>query len=383
MKFKQKKNVPLYEQVTDNIRAEISSGKLKPQDRLDSHKILAKKYGVSLITIKRALSDLATEGVVYSRGRVGTYVEENGSRKSSIRSSFIGLVLEDLKSPFFSLIVQNVEAYASRKGYHLLLSNSSSQPDKEETLIRRYFELGVSGLIVASMSHEYTASHFLQKINEEQYPLIMVSYIKDPDMYYVGTDHEEGGYIATRHLIQMGYQKLGFVNGEPDNAVGELRKNGFMRALKEHDLPVREEFMYRLSQRGEWHDFSSGYEIGEKFVNLARKPEAMFIYNDLSALGFEQAVLDHGLSIPDDVAIVGFDGIERGQYAPVPLTTIQQPFTTIGSVAVENLIKRIEGQPVNTKTVLEPKIVIRESCGARNKNNPDSLAAASSQADNA
>ena len=112
MKFKQKKNVPLYEQVTDNIRAEISSGKLKPQDRLDSHKILAKKYGVSLITIKRALSDLATEGVVYSRGRVGTYVEENGSRKSSIRSSFIGLVLEDLKSPFFSLIVQNVEESA-------------------------------------------------------------------------------------------------------------------------------------------------------------------------------------------------------------------------------------------------------------------------------
>jgi LacI family transcriptional regulator len=89
----------------------------------------------------------------------------------------------------------------------------------------------------------------------------------------------------------------------------------------------------------------------------------MFTYNDLSALGFEQAVLDGGLIIPDDVALVGFDGIERGQFAPVPLTTIQQPFDQIGAMAVENLIKRIEGQPVNTKTVLLPTLIVRKSCG--------------------
>jgi DNA-binding LacI/PurR family transcriptional regulator len=74
--------------------------------------------------------------------------------------------------------------------------------------------------------------------------------------------------------------------------------------------------------------------------------------------------LNYGFAVPDDVAIVGFDGIERAQYAPVPLTTVEQPFDRIGSLAVENLIKRIEGQPVNIKTELQPKLVIRASCGA-------------------
>ncbi len=364
MRARAKKDTPLYEQVADSIRSEIASGLVKPDEQLGSHAVLAKKHGVSLITIKRALSDLANEGLVYARGRRGTYVQKGGPNRLSLQSSTIGLVLSDLKSPFFSLIVQSIEAYASHKGYNLLISNSGERPEKEESLIRHYHDMGVSGMIIASMTHEYTATHFLKKINKEHYPLIMVSYIRDPDVYFVGTDHEEGGYLATRHLIRAGYSRIGYINGERDNAVGDLRHRGFLRALEEGGLPVRDEFVFQLRQRGEWYDYSSGYEIGEQFVELGNRPEAMFVYNDLSALGFEQAILDHGLSVPDDVAIIGFDGIERGQYAPVPLTTVEQPFDKIGSLAVENLIKRIEGLPVNTKTELVPRLVIRKSCGA-------------------
>lgn len=363
MKFKPRNALPLYEQIADHIRSDIASGKIKPDEQLKSQQLLAKEYGVSLITIKRALSDLANEDLLYSKGRKGTYVQKLGSKKRSLGSNSIGMVLRDMKSPFFSLIMQNIEAFASQEGYSLLISNSTRQPDKEEALIRQFYDMGVSGLIIASMTHEYTASHFLRMIHEQNYPLVMVSYIKDRDIPFVGTDHEQGGYLATKHLINLGYKKIGFINGELNNAVGDLRKDGFVRALQEHNLPVREDFVYRLRQRGEWNDYSSGYDIGERFVGLSQRPDAMFIYNDLSALGFEQAVLDGGLIIPDDVALVGFDGIERGQFAPVPLTTIQQPFDQIGAMAVENLIKRIEGQPVNTKTVLLPTLIVRKSCG--------------------
>jgi DNA-binding LacI/PurR family transcriptional regulator len=364
MKPKPKKSLPLYEQVAESIRTDIASGKIRPDEQIESHQLLAKKHGVSLITVRRALTDLANEGLVYSRGRRGTFAQKPGPRRSSLELSTIGVVLQDLRSPFFSLIVQSLEAYSSYKGYNLLISNSAQQLEKEENLIRHYYDIGVSGMIIASMTHEYTASHFLRKINDEHYPLIVVSYIKDPDVYFVGTDHEEGGYMATKHLVDAGYRRIGYINGEQNNAVGELRRNGYIRALKDAGLPLREEFIYQLRKGGEWHDYSSGYEIGETFVRLADRPEAMFIYNDLSALGFEQAVLNYGFAVPDDVAIVGFDGIERAQYAPVPLTTIEQPFDRIGSLAVENLIKRIEGQPVNIKTELQPKLVIRASCGA-------------------
>jgi DNA-binding LacI/PurR family transcriptional regulator len=362
-----KKPIPLYQQVADSIRADVMSGRIESGEQLGSHHALARKYEVSLITIKRALNDLVRDGILYSRAGKGTFVHDTSATRLSLGTKTIGLVLRDLKSPFFSLITQSVEEYASQKGYILLLSNSSQQIEKEENFIRHFHEIGVSGLIIASMSHEYTASALLREIFEKNYPCIVVSYFKDPDVYFVGTDHEQGAYMATRHLLSVGHRSIGYVDGELGNVVGELRKKGYLRALAEKGLSVPDQFIFRLRERGEEHDYSSGYEVGKIFAKQTGRPEAMFIYNDLAALGFEQAVLDSGLQVPDDVAIIGFDGIERGQYARVPLTTIQQPFDRIGALAVENLIKRIEGKPVEIKTVLEPRLIIRESCGAHKK----------------
>jgi DNA-binding LacI/PurR family transcriptional regulator len=359
-----KKPVPLYRQVADSIRSEVISGKLNAGAQLGSHQELARKYEVSLITVKRALNDLIRDGVLYSRAGKGTFVHDALETRVSLGTKTIGLVLRDLKSPFFSLIVHNVEEYASRKGYNLLLSNSAQRIEKEENLIRHFYDIGVNGLIIASLSHEYTASHFLREIVGKEYPCVVVSYIKDPDIYFVGTDHEEGGYMATRHLLNVGHKKIGYVDGESGNVVGGLRRNGYLRALREKQISVPEQFIFRLRKGGEENDFASGYEVGSAFAALVDRPDAMFVYNDLAALGFEEALMESNLRIPEDVAIVGFDGIERGQYAKVPLTTIQQPFDRIGALAVENLIKRIEGQSVDVKTVLEPRLIIRESCGA-------------------
>lgn len=367
MSIDHKKSAPLYRQIADSIRSEIVSGKLKVGDQLGSHHNLVRRYGVSLITVKRALHELRNEEVLYSRAGKGTYVSQRPKKKAATSSKTIGLVLTDLKSPFFSMIVHGIEEHASTKGYSLIISNSSQQRSKEENLLRHLYAIGVDGLLVVSMTHEYTASDFLRKIHSEQYPYVMVSYVKDPDIYYVGTNHEQGGFLATKHLIDCGYRKIGFINGETGNLVGELRHTGFVRALKESRLQPLEQYMYRLRLKGEWHDYDSGYEVGIAFAGLADRPEAMFIYNDLSALGFQQAVLDKGLRLPEDVAIVGFDGIDRGQYAPVPLTTIQQPFDQIGAAAVENLTRRIEGHSATIKTILEPTLVVRESCGASTK----------------
>ncbi len=367
MKIDPKKRTPLHRQVADILRAEISDGKLKINEQLGSHRELAEKYGVSLITVKRALNDLIQEGLLYSRVGKGTFVQQSSARKILPGAKSIGLVLQDLKSPFFSLIVHNVEAYASSKGYNLLLSNAAEKSDKEESVIQHFYDIGVSGIILASMTHQYTAPAALRRIHEMNYPCVMVSYVKDPDIYFVGTDHVVGGYLAAKHLLDLDHRDIGYVNGEPGNAVGDLRKEGFAKALQEAGVPIKEKYLFHLRRGGEWNDYSSGYDAGEEFVRRPNRPTAMFVYNDLAALGFEQAVLDCGLSVPGDVAIVGFDGIERGQYAPVPLTTIQQPFDKIGWLAVENLIKRIEHQPVNTKTVLAPAIVIRPSTATQSK----------------
>ncbi|MCX6137125.1 MAG: GntR family transcriptional regulator [Ignavibacteriales bacterium] len=363
--------IPLYRQIRDSLREEIASGELPVGAQVASHQDLAKQYGVSLITVKRALADLINEGILFGRAGKGTFVTKQPSPQPQFQKT-IGLVLKDIKSPFFSLIVHSVEAYASKCGFHLLLSNTASRMEKEESQIRQFVGLGVGGLIIASMTHEYSTSEALRELHEKHFPFVMVSYIKDPDIHFVGTDHEDGGFLATEHLIKIGYKRIGYVSGETGNEVGELRRKGYLRALKTHGMTPELGFQFHLRLRGEWNDFNSGYEIGKEFLFRPDKPDAMFIYNDLSALGFEQALIDGGLRVPEDVAIVGFDDIERGQYAPSPLTTIQQPTSSIGAIAVEHLLKMIDNVSVPTRMILKPALIVRESCGAKARTRKDS-----------
>jgi DNA-binding LacI/PurR family transcriptional regulator len=190
---------------------------------------------------------------------------------------------------------------------------------------------------------------------------VVVSYITDPDICFVGTDHQEGGFIATEHLVKSGYRKIGYINGEKGNLCGEERKNGYLKALKKHTIPINEKYEYRLPLGGEWNDFRSGYKIGKSFLQQSEKPEAVFAYNDLVALGFQKAILEGGLKIPQDVAIVGFDNIDECSTAAVPLTTINQPTDKIGNIAVDVLYRKCRGEEVDIRYVLKPQLVVRES----------------------
>jgi len=118
---------------------------------------------------------------------------------------------------------------------------------------------------------------------------------------------------------------------------------------------------FHLRMRGERHDYQSGYEIGKRFRKLSVKPDAVFVYNDLSALGFEDAILEQGLRVPDDIAIVGFDDIERGAYAPVPLTTVRQPAGLIGKKAVDVLVNLMNRKNGSHRRILKTELIVRKS----------------------
>jgi DNA-binding LacI/PurR family transcriptional regulator len=197
----------------------------------------------------------------------------------------------------------------------------------------------------------------------------MVSYIADEEIPFVGSDHQLGGYMATEYLIKLGYKTIGYINGETGNLVGDLRRRGYEEAMRTHGRRIDKRLVYHLRLKGEWHDYQSGYEIGKRFRKLDPRPDALFIYNDLSALGFEDAILAQGMKIPEDVAIIGFDDIDRGEYAAVPLTTVRQPTTMIGKQAVELLLKLMNGKNGSLRNVLKPELIIRESCAA-NKTHP-------------
>jgi DNA-binding LacI/PurR family transcriptional regulator len=356
---------PLYQQIVDDIKSKIAAKELKAGDQLGSHAELSTFYHVSLITVKKALATLINDGVVFSRVGKGTFVAQHTSDARHDSHPTIGLVIQDIRSPFFSRVMHSVENAAYELGYHVLISNSSGKAEKEEAQIARFREFGVKGMIIASMSHKYHASPTIRKMLHQGFPFAMVSYIADKDVPFIGSDHEQGGFLATEYLVKQGYQRIGYINGEWGNMVGELRRHGFERALKVYGRRVDKRLQFHLRMRGEKHDYQSGYEIGKKFRALSLQPDAVFVYNDLAALGFEEAILEQGLRIPEEVAIVGFDDIDRGEYAQVPLTTMRQPSALIGTYAVELLVKLMNGKNTALRRILKPELIIRESSGRK------------------
>lgn len=362
---------PLYEQIVSDIRGKIEKGILKPGDQLGTQQEMAREYEVSLITIKAALSELVNEGYLFTRVGKGTYVAERPKSKVNLTTQkTVGLVLRDLKHPYFSMIVHSIEERAYEMGFNVLLASSSGNLEKEEAQINHFRQMGVDGLIIASLSMEYRATSYIQQLHQENFPYIMVSYMHDPDYWYVGADHEHGGFLATEHLIRLGYKSVGYVHVGKGNLLSEVRKNGYYRALTEYKQSFRADDVFFLgseeSDAGrDRHEL--GAEFGKKFAGMTQRPESLFFYNDIVALGFLQSVTEAGLRVPDDVGIVGFDDSTVARYASVPLTTIHQPVDLIGKLAVEIIQKRIDKEDIGNRTILKPTLVIRESCGARKR----------------
>lgn len=363
---------PLYLQIERALKTKIEKGVLNPGDQLGSQQELATEFNVSLITIKKALANLIEQGVLFSRVGKGTFVAERIKAKKigNVNQKTIGLVLSDINHSYFSMIVHSIEERAYELGFNILLSNSSGSIEKEENQIDHFRSLGVDGMIIASLSGEYRATEFLQNLHKDNFPYIMISYIHDPEYWYVGSDNELGGFIATEHLIKTGYESIGYVHVGKGNLLSEVRKNGYYRALMEYGKPYSSDFIYYLDSNKQdiaSERFQLGKDFCTRFAGLERKPQALLFYEDMVALGFLAEAKGKSIRVPEDVAVVGYDDVHISRYTSVPLTTIHQPIDSIGKKAVEILKSRIDGTDVGNRTVLKPTLIIRESCGSMRK----------------
>ena len=363
---------PLYEQIEEDIKNKILTNELVKGDRVGSHSELTNQYGVSIITVKKALNNLISKGFLYTRVGKGTYVAEPNikSGKQFSGHKTIGLVLKDINHPFFSMIVHSIEERAYELDYTLLLSSSSNKIEKEEHQINHFREMGVDGLIIASLSLQYRATPYIQKLHDENFPYIMISYMHDPQYWFIGSDNEKGAFLATEHLIKTGYKKIGYVYLGRDNLLTEVRKNGYARALMEYNFPYNTKNIF--SYADEKYDMGEnriklGYKFGKEFAKMNDRPEALLFYGDTTALGFVKAMISCGIKVPNEVAVIGYDDIALASLAAVPLTTIRQPTQKIGAQAVDVIHKRINKEEIMNRIIYEPELVVRESCGGKKK----------------
>src|SRR6266508_835912 len=224
------------------------------------------------------------------------------------------------------------------------------------------------------MSRTYRISEPIQALHDAGFPYVMVSYTEGEDVPFIGMDLDNAGYLATQHLLAMGRRRIGYIGDKFGSIMCELRGKGYRRALEQSGIPADPAFEFEYPFEGEWNDYRSGYAVGERVAGLADKPDAMFVHNDLGALGFQDALLDRGIRVPDDIAVVGLDDIELAGRARVPLTTVRQPVDRIGALAVDYLLARLRGEQPPIRQILPPQLIVRRSSGAPPEESTEAVA---------
>jgi LacI family fructose operon transcriptional repressor len=329
---------------------------------MPSIKDVALAAGVSTATVSRVLAN-KSRIKDETRQRVLDSIEQLNYRPNLIarslraqKSAKIGLVVSDIRNPFFTAIGRAVEDAAYEQGYSVLMCNTDENPDKEEMYLNLLHDENVAGIIF-SPTQQFSAG---LKSYTSNIPFVIIDRsVESRDVDMVLLDNVAAAHELTMHLIENGYKKLAGLFGDA-STTGRERNRGFNKALKEHQLsPTAVHFIApRIKQ---------GYETTMALLKQERgNVDAIFTSNSLLTAGAFQAIRDSQLTVPEDVALVGFDETTWGALVDPPITLIAQPTEEIGRTATELLFQRIDEPHRLPKTVtLKGRLLVNGSSAPR------------------
>jgi LacI family transcriptional regulator len=332
-------------------------------------KDIAQELGISIGTVSKVLRDhpdisQETRERVRNRMRELKYRPNLAARALVTgRSYTIGLVVPDLVHPFFGEVAGGLSSALRKKGYSLIISSSDEDDEAERLGVDQLLARRVDALILASSQRD---PGFLEHLDEQKTPYVLID--RRPmasKVNFVGVNDEEIGRIATEHLIKMGCRRIAHIGGPAiSTAVGRLR--GYQRALEIYSLNVDPKYIISREHADEASDVT-GYEAMKELLTGSRPPDGVFCYNDPTAMGAMQAAIELGVSIPDQLALIGSGNVRYAKFLRVPLSTIDQQSTEIGTRAAKLALKLIESKtPVKASTVLlAPELIVRESSSRR------------------
>jgi LacI family transcriptional regulator, galactose operon repressor len=328
-------------------------------------KQIAADLGVSVTTVSKVLNEAPDIGRA-TRARVLAYVERHGYRPNAVarslslqRTATFGVVIPDLMHSFFVEIVAAMDEVVAPRGYRLLFSNSGENVVKERSDLDALIERQVDGLVVAPAASTANEDQ-LRRIVQRGTALVMVD--RDDHRaircHRVLTDDLAVGRLATEQLIGRGHHFIGHLAG-PGIAHARRRLEGYRDALSAHGIPFRESLVV-----GDSFLEADGYRAMCELLGRTPRPTAVFAANDPIAIGAMKAVFAAGLSIPEDIAIVGAGDIAHGDLLRVPLTTVTWSRRDMGTRAAELLLAQLANpRMAPERVIVPPSLLVRDSCG--------------------
>jgi DNA-binding LacI/PurR family transcriptional regulator len=324
---------------------------------------VARSAGVSIATVSRVANGNARVRP-RTAARVRAAMERLGYRPHALarglaarRSHTIGLLITDITAPYFPDIVRGAQESAEAAGYVVLLGDASVHTASEDLLVKRLLERRIDGLIVASSR---TTDEYARQLRSEDVPVVCINGPLGQFPHAVQIDQRTGARLAIEHLAGLGHERIAHITGPTGVPTRAERLAAFRAVMRERGLT----YDPALIATGV-STIEDARSATVELLGMAEPPTAVFAYNDRLAVGVYQAIRAARLSVGRDVSVVGFDDVSLTEWLDPPLTSVRQPRREMGRIAVEVLLKAVEGKPAPELVVVQPSLVVRASTGPR------------------
>jgi DNA-binding LacI/PurR family transcriptional regulator len=325
-----------------------------------SIKDIARLAHVSHSTVSRALQNSPLVNARTAE-KIRQIALASGYRASAVarglvtrRTRTIGLVVTTVADPFTSEVVSGVEQAANDHGYSVFLADSNADPEREKKVVQSFAEQRVDGIVVTSSR---VGALYIPLLSEMRVPIVLVNnQYPGAFVHSVMIENVAGSRAAANHLVQLGHTRIAYIGDQFGYESDTERLAGYREALEGAGIPLFPELIVHGDGKPE-----AAVRAMEELLALAEPPTAVFCYNDRSALGAMRAIRLHGLRVPEDISVVGFDDLFLASYTDPPLTTVRQPMRLMGQLAMESLFKLMSGKESAVAIKVDAELIVIET----------------------
>ncbi|WP_053985646.1 LacI family DNA-binding transcriptional regulator [Niameybacter massiliensis] len=333
-------------------------------------KTIAEKAGVSISTVSRVMNNTGSISDKTKQRVMQVIKEYNYMPNTSARnlksgsSKNIALFVRSIENPFFQKMIHVIEEKIALRGYQLIIQNVTGIEDELEIAIREAKDRNLCGAIIMGGTFNHSKIEF-ERLG---IPCVLVTIAANSEvdlgMYSsVTIDDEKEAFKATEYLIKLGHKRIGFINNKPLDIItpNSLRYNGYVKALQEYNIPLDEDLV--ASEYSTLSGYNYGFNMMKQLIMRNKDMTAVFAFADVVAVGAAKAIFSMGLSVPNDISVVGFDGIDVAEFYNPSIDTIYQPADQMALSSIETLFDMIQGGE-SKHLVYDAVLLKRGSCRA-------------------
>lgn len=327
---------------------------------------IAKRLNITAATVSRALnnnpkiSEVTRNLVLETAAKMNYKQNRLAQSLRSGKSNNVGVIVPRIDSNFFASVIRGIEEELHPEGYHVIICQTHEEESRQIENINTLLNAQVDGILMSISNVSKENEHFIKNVVDKNVPLIFFDRKKEmPGVSSVTIDDFEGGYLATKNLIEQGCKRIAHLTGDQSLEIFQNRNNGFKQALLDNDLELNEDFVFKTKSNVE-----AGRQAVEKLLGFNPPPDGIFSSSDFAALGAIQELKERGIKVPEEFCVFGFGNEPFTRFMELSISSVDQSPLEMGKMAAKVFLEQINNTDnikIEKKVVLTPKLLVRDS----------------------